>query len=183
MYGIIHKALKEMVVRDFGQEKWEKIESEAAQSKEIFVSMQPYSDDIVYALIGAASKELGAPVDECLQMFGRYWILDAAPESYSNILDATGSEIVHFIQNINSLHDRITSTFPDYVPPEFFIEPIGESLYKINYLSTRAGLSPFVVGLLQGLGTRFDTEIDIQKAEQIECDSGEEWAFTVHIPG
>lgn len=181
MYGIIHKALKDMVIRDFGEEKWLGIVDNSGVSQDVYLSMQAYDDEITYKLIGSASEVLGAPVDDCLLAFGKYWITVAAPESYGAVLRATGDEIIEFMNNVNALHDRITSTFPKYVPPEFYLEKLGDNLYRITYVSVRAGLASFVEGLLLGLGDRFNCEIDIVSKKQVPADSGEEWKFDIKV--
>ncbi|MGJ8690547.1 MAG: heme NO-binding domain-containing protein [Gammaproteobacteria bacterium] len=182
MHGIIHKALKDMVIKEFGIERWENIEAAVAPSSDVYISMQGYSDDVTYGLIGATSQELGESVETCLELFGQYWLLEAAPGSYADILDATSDQLIGFIANINSLHDRIISTFPKYVPPEFYIESLGSERYQVNYVSTRKGLCHFVIGLLKGLGIRFKRELVIESYEPVACESGEEWAFIIRVP-
>ena len=88
--------------------------------------------------------------------------------------------MVELLQNMNALHDRITSTFLNYVPPEFFVEENGDN-HDIHYVSQREGLTPFVVGLLKGLGVRFETEVTILARESVEADTGEHTVFTVEL--
>jgi hypothetical protein len=38
------------------------------------LTMRHYDDQITYQLAGAASEVLGAPVDDCMEMFGNYWV-------------------------------------------------------------------------------------------------------------
>ena len=90
MYGIIHKALKDMVIRDFGEQKGTDIVSHSGIEHDVYISMQTYDDDTTYTLIGSSSEILGAPVDDCLRLFGKYWITEAAPKAYSDVLRATG---------------------------------------------------------------------------------------------
>lgn len=181
MHGIIHNALKSMVIRDFGEARWEKIENAANNSSDVYIGMQGYSDDVTYGLIGTATQELGVSVEACLERFGEYWVLEAAPGSYADILNATSDNIIGFLQNINFLHDRITSTFPNYIPPEFYIDEIGNGLYEVHYVSTREGLCYFVVGLLKGVGKRFKTDLEVVSFRQLECESGEEWLYTIRV--
>lgn len=182
MHGIIHKALKDMVTEEFGEESWQKIELAASNQGEIYIGTQSYSDDVTYGLIISATKELGVDIDVCLERFGEYWILDAAPSSYADVLNATSSDIIGFFRNINSLHDRITSTFPLYIPPEFSIQELGNDLYEIHYISTRKGLCYFVIGLLKGVGKRFNKTLEVIEFRQLESESGEEWLYTVRVP-
>lgn len=181
MYGIIHTALRDMVLETFGQDKWTEILNLAGVGDSAFVRMQTYDDSIVLSLVGASSQVLETPAEECLELFGRYWITYASKDSYEKLMDATGSKIVTFIKNINSLHDRITSTFSGYVPPEFYINSLDDNNYEVTYVSTRNGFMHFVRGLLFGLGDRFGNELVILKQKQLDVESGESWVFTIHI--
>jgi guanylate cyclase soluble subunit beta len=123
---------------------------------------------------------LGAPVATCLEMFGEHWVLETASKSYDMLLDVAGHDMISFLGNINALHDRITSTFPDYVPPEFAVEKHGET-YLIHYCSKRQGLTPFVVGLLKGLAVRFNTELTIVSLTELEVTQGAHTRFEIEI--
>jgi guanylate cyclase soluble subunit beta len=81
--------------------------------------MRSYDDALTYSLANAASEVLGAPVDACLEMFGEYWVLETATKSYGMLIDAAGDDMLEFLSNMNNLHDRITRTFLNYVPPDF----------------------------------------------------------------
>ena len=96
------------------------------------------------------------------------------------LLDAAGQDMLEFLGNMNALHDRITSTFLNYVPPEFFVEPKGDHTL-IHYVSKREGLTPFVVGLLKGLAKRFDCELTILSQTEMQVDSGAHTVFAVEI--
>ena len=171
MYGLINNSLRDMIQKQFGEEKWQEVLAASGVPEDSFLSMRRYDDDITYSLAGAASEVLGAPVDACLEMFGQHWVLETASKSYGMLLDAAGRDMIGFLRNMNSLHDRITSTFLDYVPPEFYIEEEGTT-YKIHYISQRLGLNPFVVGLLKGLGARFGSKVTILDQEEVAVDGG-----------
>lgn len=181
MYGIIHTALRDMVLENFGDAKWAEILALAGVGDSSFVRMQTYDDSVVISLVGATSQVLETPAEECLELFGRFWITFTAKDNYENLMNATGSKIVTFIKSINILHDRITSTFKGYVPPEFYIKTLDEQHHEVTYVSSRNGFMHFVRGLLFGLGDRFGKELIIIKQEQLSIDSGESWVFTIQI--
>jgi len=180
MYGLINNSLRDMIQMQFGEEKWQEVLAASGVPEDSFLSMRRYDDDITYSLAGAASEVLGAPVDACLEMFGQHWVLETASKSYGMLLDAAGRDMIGFLRNMNSLHDRITSTFLDYVPPEFYIEEEGTT-YKIHYISQRLGLNPFVVGLLKGLGARFGSKVTILDQEEVAVEKGTHTIFTVEL--
>lgn len=180
MYGLINNSLKDMIQMQFGEETWQKVLAASGVPEDSFLSMRRYEDEITYSLAGAASEVLGAPVDTCLELFGQHWVLETASKSYGMLLDAAGRDMIAFLRNMNALHDRITSTFLDYVPPEFFIEEEGTT-YKVHYVSQREGLNAFVVGLLKGLGTRFGTEVTILDQTDVPAEKGTHTVFTLEL--
>jgi hypothetical protein len=107
-------------------------------------------------------------------------VLVTATKSYGLLLDAAGSDIVEFLENLNIMHDRITSTFLNYVPPEFHVTDNGDG-YTIRYISKRQGLTPFVVGLLKGLAIRFDCKLDILNQVEVVTQEGTNTTFKVEI--
>ena len=53
MYGIINKAIENLVVEKFGVEKWEIIKLKSGINIDFFLSNEPYDDAITYKLAGA----------------------------------------------------------------------------------------------------------------------------------
>jgi hypothetical protein len=52
--------------------------------------------------------------------------------------------------------------FPNLVPPTFLVSHVTPSSLVLEYRSKRAGLQPFVIGLLHGLAEMFKTPIRIE---------------------
>jgi guanylate cyclase soluble subunit beta len=181
VYGLINSSLQSMIRSKFGDEQWDKVLSASGVPGDSFLSMRSYDDAITYSLVEAASAVLGAPPEDCMEMFGEWWVLETAAKSYGQLLDAAGQDLVQFLININALHDHITGTFIDYVPPEFRVESVEGGRYHIHYISKRQGLTPFVVGLLKGLAKRFDSELTIHSQEALPVTSGEQTVFEVTV--
>jgi guanylate cyclase soluble subunit beta len=181
MYGLINKALRSMIQQKFGMDEWQAVLASSGVPDDSFLTMRSYDDEITYKLAGAASEVLGAPVEACLEMFGEYWVLETASKTYPELMDASGSSLQEFLANLNGLHDRITGTFLNYVPPEFHIEELGESKHRIHYISQRRGLTPFVVGLLHGLAQRFGTDLEITEQQSMPVEAGEHTVFEVKL--
>ena len=180
MYGLINSALKSMINEQFSADTWEKILAVSNVPNESFMTMRSYDDQITYDLLGAASEVLALPADKCLELFGEYWVLESAPREYGSLLDACGANFIEFMSNLNTLHDRITTTFLDYRPPEFCCEE-REGHHTVIYRSPREGLVPFVVGLLKGLATRFNCELNILGIEKIATERGTEAEIKITI--
>ena len=181
MYGLINSSLQSMIRDKFGDEQWDKVLIASGVPEDSFLSMRSYDDAITYDLVGAASAVLGAPAEACLEMFGEWWVLETAARSYGPLMDAAGGDLVQFLRNMNALHDRITGTFINYVPPEFRVESLDGGRHRIHYVSKRQGLTPFVVGLLKGLAKRFHSELEFHSQKALPVTSGEHTVFEVTV--
>jgi heme-NO-binding protein len=176
MYGLVNKAVVDLVVTKFGQETWTKIKQKAEVDVDVFVSMDAYPDDVTYRLVGAASEVLKLPAEQVLEAFGEWWVLYTANEGYGPLLDASGSTLRDFLLNLDALHARVALTMPALKPPRFRMVDVDPKTLKLEYYSGREGLAPMVVGLLKGLGIRFKTPIEISHAPE-----GDHHAFTIRL--
>ena len=96
MYGMVNKAVEEMVISQFDEETWEKIKAKAAIEEEIFISNESYPDDVTYRLVASASETLGLTSDQVLEAFGIHWVLHTALEGYGELLEAGGQLCLNF---------------------------------------------------------------------------------------
>ena len=170
MYGLVNKAVVDLVVSKFGQDTWDAIKKKAEVDIDVFVSMEGYPDDITYRLVGAASEVLKIPPEKVLEAFGEYWVLYTAKEGYGPMLDASGKTLREFLENLDALHARVALTMSELKPPRFRLVPVDDSTMLLEYHSTRQGLAPMVIGLLKGLSIRFSTPIDIAHARRDNHD-------------
>ncbi len=161
MYGLVNKAIEDLVCARFGEETWEAIKRKADVDIEVFVSMDAYPDDVTYKLVAAASEVLGLSAEALLEAFGEYWVLYTGREGYGELLKMAGDSLPTFLQNLDSLHARVGLTFSQLKPPSFRCTDIREDSLRLHYYSDRPGLTPMVIGLLKGLAAMFNTEIDV----------------------
>ena len=176
MYGLVNKAVVDLVTTKFGAETWTKIKQKADVDIDVFVSMDGYPDDITYRLVSAASEVLKITPEQVLEAFGEYWVLYTAQEGYGPLLSASGTNLREFLINLDALHARVAMTMSNLKPPRFKLVDVDDKTMKLEYRSTREGLAPMVVGLLKGLGIRFDTKIEIAHAKREDHDE-----FTIKL--
>jgi hypothetical protein len=162
MYGMVNRAIQELVTSHFGAAQWQSIKEKAGVDVELFLSHESYPDAMTYDLIGAASEVLGVAARDILISFGEHWVLKTAREGYGSMLEANGRTLPEFLINLPSLHTRVAMIFPDLQPPRFNCTEVTEDSMQLHYHSHRPGLTDFVVGLLQGLAKMFNTEAVIQ---------------------
>lgn len=158
MYGIVNKAIQDLVIDNFGEDKWEKVKEKSEVDVDYFLSNEPYDDDITYKLAGAASEVLGITVGQVLNAFGEWWVLKTGKEKYGGLMEAGGNNLKEFLVNLPLFHNRVMLMYPKLTPPEFKVSNIESNSILVHYHSKREGLQEFVRGLLSGLGKMYKVQ-------------------------
>ncbi|CAN5861907.1 heme NO-binding domain-containing protein [soil metagenome] len=157
MYGLVNKSVEELVVTNFGEDKWEAIKAKSGVDVDAFISNEGYPDEITYKLVSAASEVLDLPVDQILIAFGEHWVLETAAKHYGPMMKSGGKNLKEFITNLPNFHTRVAMIYPNLEPPRFETSLVTDDTLRLHYFSHRLGLTSFVVGLVQGLGKLYDT--------------------------
>lgn len=161
MYGLVNKAIQGLILESHGQEKWELIKEKSGIQIDIFLSNEPYPDDITYKLANSAAEVLNISLEDVLIAFGEYWVLKTAQKSYGTLMQAGGSNLKDFLVNLPNFHSRVMLIYPNLTPPEFSVNQIKDRSLSLHYYSKRNGLKHFVYGLVQGLGKMYETPVSI----------------------
>ncbi|MBD2249648.1 MULTISPECIES: heme NO-binding domain-containing protein [Nostoc] len=174
MYGLVNKAIQDMVCSGYSEQIWKQIKHKAEVNVDVFLSMESYPDDITHRLVKAASVILSLSSAEIMQAFGEFWVQYTAQEGYGEMMDMSGDTLPEFLENLDNLHARVGVSFPKLQPPSFECTDMEENSLNLHYRSSREGLSPMILGLVKGLGARFDTKVEITQTqtrdEDAECD-------------
>lgn len=178
MYGLVNKAIEDLIVSRFGAETWQRVCRRAGVDVSGFISMDPYPDELTYGLVAAAAEELDTPADRLLEAFGDYWTRYTAREGYGELLDLSGGTFEDFLENLDDMHARIALSMPGLRPPSFQVDRDDEGRILLTYISERAGLAPMIRGLLRGLADRFQVDVDIETLPVVE---GEPVVFAVRV--
>lgn len=161
MYGIVNKAIQDLVTINFGIAVWEKVKITSGVDIEYFLSNEPYDDDITFKLAAAVAKEMDLSIGDVLIAFGEWWILKTTKEKYGGMLQAGGENLREFLVNLPTFHNRIMLMYPKLTAPEFKVSHLETNSLHVHYFSKRQGLQEFVRGLLQGLGKLYSTPVEI----------------------
>lgn len=180
MYGIVNKAMEDLVRTNYGHDTWQQIVQEAGLDTPIFIGSEGYPDQMTYQLVAAVSKVIGLPPEQVLAAFGEWWILKTGQEEYGSYMRAAGRTLPEFIENLPLFHDRVIMFLPDLQPPSFSIRQRSANSITLRYESQRQGLAPMVMGMLNALGKMFNTAVRVthEKRRDAECDHDEfliEW--------
>ncbi|MFT5465044.1 MAG: hypothetical protein ACI8UO_000130 [Verrucomicrobiales bacterium] len=164
MYGLVNRAVRDLIIKESGEDAWSRIRDHAGIVQDNFNAMDAYPDSITYDLVGSASELLKVPAEDILKQFGRHWILYTAAEGYGEMMDTWGDSVAEFLENLNALHARLRTAMPHLNPPSFEVVAPGPGSLTLRYWSNRASLAPMVIGILEGLGERFDTPVTAEIA-------------------
>ena len=168
MYGLINQGFRDMILVQHGEEVWTRVRQRAGVEAERFEAMEPYPDGLTKQLIAAASEELSQHPHALMRAFGEFWVTYTAAEGYGQLMELAGSSLPEFLQNLDDLHARVGVNFPSLSPPSFETEEQEPGTMHLHYHSQREGLAPMVIGLVEGLGDRFDTPVEVG---QLACRS------------
>jgi hypothetical protein len=159
MYGIVNKSIEELVVHNYGAEKWEEIKTKSNLDIEYFISNESYDDNVTFILAQTIAEDLNIPLSEVLKSFGEWWILHTGKNHYGYLLESGGENFRSFLLNLPAFHNRVMMMYPKLAPPEFQVSDVEENSVHLHYFSKRKGLTDFVYGLMSGLGKFFGTEV------------------------
>lgn len=163
MYGLVNRAIQELIEQNHGEAAWLRIAARTGlDGTQPFLAMASYEDALTYGLIEAASEVLETPVPDLLEAFGRHWVLFTAAEGYGDLLDLAGDTLETFLDNLDATHARLAASLPELRPPSFQTERLDSGATRLHYRSERPGLGPMVLGLLHGLADRFDRTVEIE---------------------
>lgn len=174
MYGIVNKAIEDLVIENFGEAKWQAVKDRSGVDIDFFISNEPYDDEITFLLANAVALEMDLRIDNVFNAFGEWWILKIGKEKYGGLMAAGGKNLKEFLINLPVFHNRIMMIYPKLTPPEFRISDIQDQQLCVHYFSKRAGLREFVRGLLSGLGKMYNTPLQIELVQEKIGDDGHE---------
>ncbi len=177
MYGLVNKAVRDLVCSSYGEDTWADIVKLAGLDIDSFVSMESYDDAVTYKLVGAASERLEITPAQVLEAFGEYWTKFTVSEGYGDLITKSGSSVEEFLGNLDNMHARVELSFPALRPPSFRLERTDDGL-MLHYMSDREGLAPMVIGLLRGLGTHFNEEVEVAQVK-VRAEHGHD-VFHLH---
>jgi hypothetical protein len=148
----------------------------------VFVIMKQYPDELTYALAGCVARRLGVPLPDALRAFGHHWMAYAERQPWGKVMHSMGGSVRQLLPALDALHARIALAFPGVRMPHFRTETQPDGSIRVQYISERAGLAPFVLGVLEGIGAMYGEMIEVRQVE--DRDAGAEHdVFLISFPG
>lgn len=166
MHGAVNQAVEDLVVAHFGNETWLKIKAKSGFTEEMFLSNEPYPDQLTYDLVVATNEVTGMAPDDILKALGEHWVLETGMKKYGALLRSGGQGFEEFINYLPNFHSRVMLLYPNIIPPEFEVETISKNELILHYHSKRDGLTSFVFGLINGIAKMFNHPVEIKVRDE-----------------
>lgn len=161
MYGLVNLAIEEAVLERYGIKFWNHIKSSCRDSigdtDGTFISRVFYDDEVTYRLIDAAERILRSEkYGQVSQLFGEKFYELVQDSGYEGILRLLGGSLKDFLDNLDSFHTHLGTTYSRLKPPSFrcsyMYDHTGTKLADkliLHYYSERIGLEGFVIGMVR----------------------------------
>ena len=160
MKGTIVRCLEELVVINFGKDKWEKSLEYAGLDKSTpFLPIIDIDDSQVLIIIDAVCKTLNISLAQAADAFGDYWVNVYSQKMYSSYYNKYKTA-KDFLLNMDNVHIEVTKTIENARPPRFEYEWIDDKTMIMHYQSQR-GLIDFVIGLIKGVGKFYKENLEV----------------------
>jgi len=162
MYGLINLAIEEAILQRYGQKFWDYIKQccrdTIGDTDGTFISRLFYDDEVTYRLIDAAERILRSEkYGHVSKLFGEKFYELVQDSGYEGILKLLGGSLKDFLDNLDSFHTHLATTYSRMKPPSFrcsymYDEFTGSKITDkllLHYYSERIGLEGIVMGMVK----------------------------------
>lgn len=184
MYGLVNLAIEEAVIERYGQKFWDYIKQccrdSIGDTDGTFISRLFYDDEVTYRLIDTAERVLRSEkYGHASQLFGEKFYELVQDSGYEGILKLLGGSFKDFLDNLDSFHAHLGTTYSRMKPPSFrcsyvYDEATGANLTDkllLHYYSERIGLEGFVMGMVRAAARglhKLKIDISIHKLKLVD---------------
>lgn len=162
MKGTIVRCLEELVVTQFGSDKWEQSLKDIGLRTSARISpLSDFPDTQVIDLIRAVCQNLGITFVQAADAFGDYWINVYSQRMYPMYYERKPTA-KDFLLGMDNIHVQLTQAMEQARPPRFDYEWIDDKTLIMHYKSHR-GLADLVVGLARGVGKHYHEDFQVTK--------------------
>lgn len=162
MYGLVNLAIEEAILERYGQKFWDRIKECCRESigdtDGTFISRLFYDDEVTYRLIDTSERILQSEkFGHVSRLFGEKFYELVQDSGYEGILKLLGGSLKEFLENLDSFHKHLGTTYSRMKPPSFrcsykYDDATGAKLTDkliLHYYSERIGLEGIVMGMVK----------------------------------
>ncbi|VDP76246.1 unnamed protein product [Echinostoma caproni] len=164
MYGLLIVGVQHFIETTYGSECWNRVVERAGLGAAVtYQTQKVYSETIIERILEALSEEIGETVDELSYQSGLYFAAFTTHSGYEKLLRVQGRDFIHFLQNLDNLHEHLRFSYPKIRPPSFFVKSNSSARIELVYSSKRLGYVHYVRGQLVNLAKQFfDLDIHVR---------------------
>ncbi|KAF7261154.1 hypothetical protein EG68_01161 [Paragonimus skrjabini miyazakii] len=155
MYGVLIIGVQHFIEEYYGSEIWPVVVERSGLGTLTYQTQKVYSETVIERLIGALGDVTGRTVAELRYQNGLYFAAFTTQHGYDKLLRVQGRSFIHFLRNLDNLHEHLRFSYPKIRPPSFFILSDSPDLIKLVYSSKRLGYEHYVRGQLVTLAKNF----------------------------
>ena len=161
MKGSIVQCIGELVVSNFGKEKWEQsLEAAGLNKATMILPISDVDDAVVAKVVQALCNNLGLSLHQVADAFGDYWVNVYSQKLYGHFYK-TNKTARDLLLDVDAIHLKMTQTMKNAKPPRFEYEWMDDKTLIIHYRSHR-GLIDFVAGLAKGVGKYYHEQLSVK---------------------
>ena len=67
MYGMINKAIRTLVIREAGEDVWDKVLETSGIDEDVYEDLETHDDSITFTFVGAVSEILNLPPSQVFE--------------------------------------------------------------------------------------------------------------------
>lgn len=187
MYGLINLAIEEAIIERYGQNFWDFIKDSCREVigdiDGTFISRVSYDDELTYQLINTAERVLRSEkYGNLSQLFGGKFYELVQDSGYEGILKLLGGNLKDFLDNLDSFHTHLSTTYARMKPPSFrcsyvYDGPKDSNKSKnpdrliLHYYSERVGLEGIVIGMVRAAARELhglNVDVSIHKLKLVD---------------
>jgi predicted hydrocarbon binding protein len=162
MHGIIFSELKKYVDTKLGADAWTGLLQAAGLRTKIYMPIQAYPDQEAVALVSAAAKMTGQPVDGVLQSFGEFIAPDLL-RMYGALLKK-GWKTLDILENTEeTIHRVVRSQNPGADPPQLQCARQSATALVVTYTSDRR-MCGVAKGIIRGIAAHLGEKVVVSES-------------------
>jgi len=170
MYGIINKALQDMVIANHGTDIWEAAKEKSEVEVDFFISQEIYEDAITHKLIAAVADLVQLQPQVIYFAMGEWWMVYTLREKYDGLIESGGNNVKEFLLNLPVFFSAIKRLCAASKLANFTVSNVQENSLYLSYFSSTTGLEEIVRGGLNGLGKLYETDLIVSLVQNNNQD-------------
>lgn len=161
MHGLVHRSIRSLVIQTAGNPVWEEILQKTGMDASAFLGIESYTDEQTHGLIGQVCSSLNLPLETALHAVGRHWVSFVQTEGYGSMLTLFGADVRSCLRSLNQMHSHMGTSLKGIQFPRFQVISESPQDLVLEYRSKRAGMFPFLLGLLEGLAEFYQEKVEL----------------------